>query len=103
VRLDGPRHQVARDDAARPAVHHDQVQHLAPRQHRDAPGGFLLGERLVRAEEQLLARLPARVERPRHQRAAERAVGELSAVLPRERHALRHGVIDDARDSSASR
>ena len=63
----------------------------------DAPGGFLLGERLVGAEEQLLAGLPARVEGPRHQRAAERAVGELSAVLARERHALRHGVIDDAR------
>ena len=97
VRLDGPRHEVAGDDTARPAVHHDEVQHLAPRQHRDAPGGFLLGERLVGAEQELLTGLPARVEGARHQRAAERAVGELSAVLARERHTLRHGVIDDAR------
>ena len=61
------------------------------------PSSDLLLERLVGAEQQLLAGLPARVERPRHLRAAERAVGQQAAVLPRERHALRHALVDDVR------
>ena len=52
-------------------------------------------ERLVRAEQQLLAGLAARVEGARDLRAAERAVGEQAAVLARERHALRHALVDD--------
>src|SRR5207302_1124793 len=52
-------------------------------------------QRVVGAEQQLLARLAARVERARHLDAAERAVGEQAAVLPRERHALGHTLVDD--------
>ena len=52
-------------------------------------------ERLVGAEEQLLAGLAAGVERARHLRAAERAVGQQAAVLARERHALRDALVDD--------
>ena len=52
-------------------------------------------QRLVGAEQQLLARLPAGVERARHLRAAERAVVEVAAVFARERHALRHALVDD--------
>ena len=59
------------------------------------PRGDLLLQRLVRAEQQLLPGLPARVERARDLRAAERAVGQQAAVLARERHALRHALVDD--------
>ena len=52
-------------------------------------------ERLVGAEQQLLAGLAARVEGARHLRAAEGAVVEVAAVFARERHALRHALIDD--------
>ena len=95
VRLDRAGHQVARDDAARAAVHDDEVEHLGAREHRDAALRDLLRERLVRAEQQLLAGLAARVERARHLRAAERAVREQAAVLARERHALRDALVDD--------
>ena len=59
------------------------------------PAADLPLERLVGAEQQLLAGLAARVERARDLRAAERAVGEQAAVLARERHALRHALVDD--------
>ena len=55
----------------------------------------LARERLVGAEQQLLAGLAARVERARHLRAAERAVVEQAAVLAGERHALRDALVDD--------
>jgi hypothetical protein len=52
-------------------------------------------ERLVGAQQQLLAGLAARVEGARNLRAAEGAVVEVAAVFARERHALRHALIDD--------
>ena len=52
-------------------------------------------QRLIGAEQQLLAGLAARVEGARHLRAAERAVVEQAAVFARERHALRHALVDD--------
>ena len=55
----------------------------------------LAHQRLVRTEQQLLAGLAARVERARHLCAAEGAVVEQSAVLTRERHALRDALVDD--------
>jgi len=69
--------------------------HLVARVHRDAAEADLALERLVGPEEELLPRLPARVEGPRHLRAAERAVGEKAAVLARKRNSLRHALIDD--------
>ena len=59
------------------------------------PALHLPHQRLVGAEQQLLARLAARVERARHLRAAERPVVEQAAVLARERHALRDALVDD--------
>ena len=52
-------------------------------------------QRLVGAEQELLAGLAARVERPRHLGATERPVVEEPAVLARERHALRDALVDD--------
>ncbi len=95
VRFDLAGHQVARDDAARVAVDHDQVEHLRAREHLHRAGADLPFERLVSAQQQLLPGLPARVERARNLRAAEAAVVEVAGVLARERHALRHALIDD--------
>ena len=52
-------------------------------------------ERLVGAEQQLLAGLAPGVERARDLRAAERAVVEQAAVLAGERHALGDALVDD--------
>ena len=73
-----------------------RVEHLHAAE-RDLPL-----QRLERAEEQLLAGLAAGVERARHLHAAERAVLEQAAVLARERHALRDGLVDDV-DATAPR
>jgi hypothetical protein len=97
MRLQGARYQVSRDHAAGPAVHHDEVEHLPPRQHGHAARRFLLGQRAIGAQEELLAGLPARVEGPRDQGAAEGAAGEVAAVLAGEGHPLGHRVVDDAR------
>ena len=95
VRLQAAVEQVAGDDAARGAVHEDHVQHLAPGQHPHLAGGDLPAERPVSSEQELLAGLAARVEGTRHLRSAERAVGQKPAVLARERHPLRHALVDD--------
>ena len=59
------------------------------------PGADLPLQRLIGAEQQLLAGLAARIERARNLRAAEGAVGQHAAVFARERHALRDALIDD--------
>ena len=87
--------KVARDDAARPAVHEDQVQHLAARVHFHRARGNLFLERLICAQEQLLPRLPPRIKCARNLHAAERARIEQSSVFARKGNALRHALIDD--------
>ena len=63
--------------------------------HLDRAQADLPLERLIGAEQQLLAGLAAGVERARHLRAAEGAVVEKAAVFARERHALRDALVDD--------
>src|SRR6185369_6102405 len=82
-------------DAARLAVDDDEVEHLAARMHDDRLGGDLALECLVCAEQQLLSRLTASVERPLDLDAAERACLEQAAVVTRERNALGGTLIDD--------
>src|SRR5690606_21056100 len=95
VRLDAPRQHVARHDAARHAVDDDEVEHLVTRVHLHLARGDLSHERLVGAEQELLAGLSACVERAGDLRAAEAAVRQVAAVLAGERHALRHALVDD--------
>ncbi len=59
------------------------------------PGRDLSAEGLIGAEEKLLPRLPAGIERPRDLRPAKRSVRQQPAIFPRERHALLDAVIDD--------
>ena len=95
VRLDLPGDQVAGHDAAGAAVDDHQVEHLGAREHRDLAELDLAHERLVGADEELLAGLPAGVEGAGDQRAAEGAVGERAAVLAGEGDALGGGLVDD--------
>src|SRR6266545_2162916 len=95
VPFQGAGDQVTAHDATRLAVDDDQVEHLAVREHRDGALVDLPHHRLIGAEQQLLSGLAARVERPRDLRAAERSVVEQTAVLARERHTLRHALVDD--------
>src|SRR5512140_3827945 len=87
--------KVARDDCARAAVDDDEIEHLGPWIHLDCAGVDLAFERLIAAEQQLLTRLPSRIEGSRHLCAAERPVRESSAVFTRERDALGDALIDD--------
>ena len=93
--LDLPGHHVADHDAAGLAVDHDQLEHLVPGVHRHRAGGDLALQRLVRADQQLLAGLAAGVEGAGDLHAAEGAVVQQSAVLPGERHALGDALVDD--------
>ena len=87
--------QVPGDDAARPPVLHDEVEHLGAGVQLDVAEVHLAGERLVGAEQQLLAGLAPGVERAGDLRAAERAVVEQAAVLAGERDALGDALVDD--------
>ena len=95
MRLDCAGRQIAHDDAARLPVDDDEIEHLAPRKQLHGAGTDLTHQRLIGTEQQLLAGLAARVERPRDLRAAERAVVEQAAVFACERHALRDALVDD--------
>ncbi len=77
------------------AVNHDEVEHLGAREHLHCAETDLAAERLVGAEQQLLAGLAAGVEGARDLRPAEGAVGEQPAVFAGERHALGHALVDD--------
>ena len=94
-RFDLARYKIPRDDAARLAVDDDEVEHLGARVHGHAAGVDLAAEGLVGAEQELLAGLTAAIKGARHLGAAERAVGQLTAVLARERHALGDALVDD--------
>ena len=62
------------------------------------PAGLDLARQCaVGAEQQLLARLAADIERPLDEHAAERPGRQQPAVLAVERHALRDGLVDDLR------
>ena len=87
--------EVPGDDADRAPVLDDEVEHLGASIQLDVAEVHLAGERLVRAEQQLLAGLAAGVERAGHLRATEGAVVEQAAVLAGERHALRDALVDD--------
>src|SRR5262245_62189900 len=95
VGLDLARDQVARDDPFGVAVDQHYVEHLGSRVHLHRAGVNLAAHRLVRSEQQLLPRLSARVKRARDLRAAERTIVQQPAVFARERHALRHALVDD--------
>ena len=88
---------VAHDDAAGPPVDDDQLDHLVAGVAAHGAGGDLALERLVGADQQLLAGLAAGVEGAGDLDAAERAVVEQAAVLAGERDALRDALVDDVR------
>ena len=89
------RNQVSRDDAARLAVDEHQIEHFPAGKQRDIAGIHLAQHRLIRAQQQLLAGLAARIERSRDLRAAERPVVEQPAVFAGERHAGCDALVDD--------
>ena len=84
--------QVPADDAARPPVHDDEIEHLAVGQRTDAAAGHLPHHRLVGAEEKLLAGLASRVESAGDLRSAERSVARRPPYSG-ERDALRDALI----------
>src|SRR5258705_3553142 len=74
--LDSTGDEIPGDDATGHSVDHDEIEHLGSRKHLHRTRSDLSLQRLVRTEKQLLARLSARIERPRALRATERSVGE---------------------------
>ncbi len=88
-------HEVADRDPLGLAVHDHEVEHLGAREQLHRPRLDLPGERGVRAEEELLPRLAARVEGAGDLGAAEGAGVEIAGVVAGERDALRHALVDD--------
>ena len=97
VRLVFAVEQVAGHDAPGPAVDRDEIEHLPPRIELHAAKLHLPHQHTVGAKQQLLARLAAAVERPRHLRSAKRAVRERAAIFAGERNALGDALVDDVR------
>ena len=95
VRFDFSRHEVAGDDPFGVTVDQHEVEHFRLGKHFHRPGGDLAAERLVGAEEKLLAGLAARVKGARNLRAAEGTIREEPAVFARERHTLLDALVDD--------
>src|SRR6266850_1432728 len=87
--------EVASYDAFGMAVNDDQVEHFRARKHLDRSQGNLAAEGLVSAEEKLLAGLAARVKSAGDLRAAERAIGEQTAVFASKGDSLGHALIND--------
>ena len=87
--------EVAHDDAARPPLDDDELEHLVADELLHRASRHLPLQRLVGAEQELLPGLTARVERAGDERTAEGAVRERAAVLAGERHALGDALIDD--------
>ena len=77
------------------AVDQDEIEHFGLREHRDGAGCDLPAERLIRAEEQLLAGLATGVKSARNLRTAKRAIGEQAAIFSRKRDALLDALVDD--------
>src|SRR5262249_53831474 len=94
-RLDAAGDEVAGHDAPRLAVDDDEVEHLGPREHLDVAEADLAAERLVGAEQQLLAGLPGEGEGSGDEGAAEGAVGGQAAIFAGERDALGDALVDD--------
>jgi hypothetical protein len=95
VRGDPAGDEVADHDPAGATVHHHELEHLGAGELLHGARRHLAREGLVRAEEELLPRLTARVERSRDEGAAEGPVREDAAVLSREGDALRGALVDD--------
>ena len=76
--------------------HDNDIEQLFVRVHAHSAQTDLSLERLIRAKQQLLPGLTTRVERARHLRTTERAVGEQPTVLACKRNALRDALVNDA-------
>ena len=87
--------EVADDDAAGTAFHHDKVHHFASRVQFHRASGDLTAQGTVCAEQQLLSGLAFGIEGTAHLCAAERSVVKQATVVAGERHALGHTLVDD--------
>src|SRR5574344_129240 len=88
-------HHVAHHDSAGVTVDDDEILHVAAGEQFDGAARDLAHHGLISADEELLTRLTAGVERAGDLRAAEGAVVEKSAVVTSERDALRDALVDD--------
>ncbi len=87
--------QIAGDDAGAATIDDDDIDELDAVPQVDVAETDLAGHLLVGTEQQLLAGLPADVERAADLGAAEAAVVEQPAVLAGERDSLGDGLVDD--------
>ena len=87
--------QVAGDYTLRLTVNHHKVQHLVPRITLHRAGRNLTVQCGVSSQKQLLSGLAAGVESTAHLHAAERTVGQVSAVLACERDTLGNALVDN--------
>src|SRR5207237_1340760 len=87
--------QVSRDNSFRMPIDDYQVEHLRARKHLHGPKSDLAAKRLVGAEQELLAGLPAGIKGSRNLRPAKRTISEEPAIFASEGHALGDTLIND--------
>ena len=89
------RQQIPHDDAHRPTLGDDQIQHLGSVVKVDRACRHLPHQCRIGPEQELLAGLAPGVEGARHLRPAEGAVVEETSVLPGEGHPRCDALVDD--------
>src|SRR4029453_5661034 len=87
--------EVTDDDSACLSVDGYQVEHLAVRQTLHGAFFDLTHHRLIRAKQQLLTRLTARVKRPRNLCPSKRSVVKEAAIFTSKWNALGDALVDD--------
>jgi hypothetical protein len=87
--------QISNHDAFGVPVYQHQIEHFGPRIHLHRACRDLVFKRLISSKQQLLAGLAAGIKGSRHLNPAKRTIRQQTAVLTRERNALRHALVDN--------
>src|SRR6201996_6079389 len=87
--------QVSDDDPFGVPIDQDQVEHFGPWIHLDRACSDFVFERLVSAQQQLLAGLTTGVKGSRDLDPSERTIRQQTAVLAREGNTLSYALVDD--------
>src|SRR5580658_8138318 len=94
VAIDSARYQVPRYNATCSAIDDHDIEQLVTDVHRHGAGRHLLFQGLISAQQQLLSGLTASVESSLDLHSSERSSIEKATILARERHSLRHALVD---------
>ena len=90
-------HQITGHDSSSDSVNDHEIQHLAAIEDFDPSGVNLSHHRLIGAEQQLLAGLPATIKCAGNLSSTERTICQRPPILTGKRHTLSDALVDDRR------